>query len=265
MNLCIAGVDDDRVLKDFVRAHVELLPGEKVLIGHWYPDYACGGKTIRVHWSAHPVRRKLASLLPQAFYRRWVAPRERAYSTVQGALGSFFREHGVGCILAEFGITGADLAPHTVALGIPLVVHFHGHDAHRISFVRPVLPKYAFMFQHAAAIVSVSRYMTEALVGLGCPREKIVTNPYGPRDAYFEVQPDYRPTVLALGRFTDIKAPHLTLLAFSEALRRCPDARLVMAGEGELLETCRSLARAQAAPVVVDAFFRRNGVALLPS
>jgi glycosyltransferase involved in cell wall biosynthesis len=70
-----------------------------------------------------------------------------------------------------------------------------------------------------------------------------VTNPYGPRDSFFEIEPDYRPTILAMGRFTDIKANYLTLLAFKMVLEQAPEARLVMAGDGELLETCRTLAQ----------------------
>ena len=44
--LCIIGVDDHKVLKDFIRAHVEYLDGEKVCIDHWYPDYTHDGRTI---------------------------------------------------------------------------------------------------------------------------------------------------------------------------------------------------------------------------
>lgn len=240
--LCIIGVDDNKVLKDFVRAHVELLEGEKVLISHWFPDYAHEGRTIRVHWSTHPWRRKVAGLLPQFLYRRLVARHERSEARVHDALTAFFRHHRVDCILAEFGPTGAEIAPYAERLGIPLIVHFHGHDAHRTATVEPLRAKYQAMFRSAFRIISVSRYMTGVLVAMGCPPEKVVTNPYGPRDEYFGIQPDYRPTVLALGRFTDIKANHLTLMAFREALRACPDAHMVMAGDGELLEACRTLA-----------------------
>jgi glycosyltransferase involved in cell wall biosynthesis len=98
------------------------------------------------------------------------------------------------------------------------------------------------MFRSAAAVLGVSRCMLSALRELGCPQEKLIYNPYGPRDRFFELTADYRPTVLSVGRFTDIKANYLVLLAFQQALQQVPQARLVMAGHGELLETCRTLA-----------------------
>jgi glycosyltransferase involved in cell wall biosynthesis len=109
--------------------------------------------------------------------------------------------------------------------------------------VNPLRESYQGMFHAAYRIISVSRYMTEALLELGCPPEKVITSPYGPRDSFFEIQPDYRPTILALGRFTDIKANYLTLLAFKTVAEQEPEAQLVMVGDGELLETCRTLAQ----------------------
>jgi glycosyltransferase involved in cell wall biosynthesis len=242
--LCIIGVDDHQVLKDFIRAHVEYLEGEKVCLDHWYPDYTHNGKTIRAYYRKYPLLSKCKSLLPQFLYQRWVAPLALSERIIHDSLEAFFRRHEVDVILAEFGPAGAEIWPHAEKLGIPLIVHFHGHDAHRSETVGPLREKYRGMFRSAFRIISVSRYMTEALVALGCDPAKIVTNPYGPRDLFFEVRPDYRPTLLALGRFTDIKANYLTLMAFKQVRESCPDARLVMVGDGELLECCKTLAQA---------------------
>ncbi len=241
--LCIIGVDDHRVLKDFIRAHVQHLDGEKVCVDHWYPEYRHEGRTIRYFHSLHPVQAKVKKLLPQFLYHRLVIRNELSERAVHDAIAGFFRDQDVDVILAEFGTTGADVWRHAYQLGIPLIVHFHGHDAHRSSTVDPYRDRYREMFRHAFRIVSVSKYMTTALVELGADPAAIVYNPYGPRPIFFESRPDYRKTVLSLGRFTDIKANHLTLMAFREALKRVPDARLVMVGDGELLETCRNLAR----------------------
>ena len=241
--LCIIGVDENKVLKDFVRAHVEYLAGEKVCIDRGYPDYTHDGKTIRVYYGTRWIGRKLASALPQFLYRRWVGTHERGETRMHDALSDFFRRHEVEVILAEFGPTGAKVWQHAEKLGIPLIVHFHGHDAHRSETVEPLRDDYRGMFRSAFRIVSVSRFMTDALIALGADPAKIVTNPYGPRDSFFDIAPDYRPTLLALGRFTDIKANYLTLMAFRQVAELVPLARLVMAGEGELLECCRTLAQ----------------------
>jgi len=83
--------------------------------------------------------------------------------------------------------------------------------------------------------------MTEKLVRMGADPKKIVFNPYGPRDTFFANQSAYNDVLLAIGRFTDIKAPHLTILAFQMVLAECPNATLVMGGHGELLEACQTL------------------------
>jgi colanic acid/amylovoran biosynthesis glycosyltransferase len=241
--LCIIGVDDNRVLKDFVRAHVEQLAGDKICVDHWYPDYRHQGRTIRYFHSTRPVRSKLRKLLPQFAYHRLVTQNEFSDAAIHDSLAGFFRDHRVDVILAEFGTTGADVARHAHALGIPLIVHFHGHDAHRSATVNEYRERYREMFRHAFRVVSVSHFMTRTLIELGADPDRITYNPYGPRSAFFDIQPSYEPTLLALGRFTDIKSNHLTIMAFAKALERVPDAKLVMVGDGELLESCRSIAR----------------------
>lgn len=241
--LCIIGVDDHKVLKDFIRAHVEYLDGEKVCVDRGYPDYTHGGKTIRVYYGTQRIRKKFEALLPEFLYRCFIGTHMLSEPRIHDSLGDFFRRHEVDVILAEFGPSGAAIAPHAEKLGIPLIVHFHGHDAHRVGTVEQLREKYRGMFRSAFRIISVSRFMTDALVTLGCDPAKIVTNPYGPRDSFFAITPDYRPTVLALGRFTDIKANYLTLMAFKQVHEACPETRLVMVGDGELLECCKTLAQ----------------------
>ncbi|HRD03189.1 MAG TPA: glycosyltransferase [Verrucomicrobiota bacterium] len=240
---CIISVNDHQVLMDFIRAHVEYLRGDKVCLGHWYPDYTHKGRMILYSYPHRPVRRRLLQLLPMFLYHRWVAKRERSDAAVHAALNAFFREHQVDVILAEFGTTGAQIYRCARALDIPLVVHFHGHDAHRESLVAQHRERYKEMFDYAFGIVSVSHFMTEALIRLGANPSKIVYNPYGPREYFFENKPDYRSTLLAVGRFTDIKAPYLTLMAFKLLLEECPGAKLVMAGDEELTECCKTLAK----------------------
>ena len=183
-------------------------------------------------------------MLPAALYDRWVGRHHNHPDTIRDFLYAFFRQHRVSCILAEYGINGADICQTARELQIPLVVHFHGHDAHRLPDVQPYREKYKLMFQYASSLISVSHLMTQALLDLGAPAEKIVYNPYGAREYFYQVQPDYRPTLIAVGRFAEIKAPYLTVAAFSEALRTVPAARMVMVGDGHLLECCRSLALA---------------------
>ncbi|MEO8576928.1 MAG: glycosyltransferase family 4 protein [Gemmatimonadales bacterium] len=239
---CIIGVDDNRVLKDFVRAHVEYLSNPKICLDHWYPDFRYEGQTIRYFYSSRPLLKRAEKLLPHALYSRLIARSEHSPAAIDDAYTAFFREKNVDVILAEFGGNGAEICPHAKRLGIPLIVHFHGHDAHRTSEVEAFRDRYREMFDYAFRIVSVSRMMTDTLVELGADPARIVFNPYGPRDKFFEIEPTYSGNVMSLGRFTDIKANYLTLAAFRLVLESHPDATLTMAGAGELMETCRTLA-----------------------
>lgn len=226
----------------FVNAHEDLLTGAKVILDGYYPGYTFQGRNIQYFFSTTPWREKLKRLLPYTLYYRLVERHRNSPEKVNDALQSFFQTYNVDVVLAEFGNVGADICEHTEKLGIPLIVHFHGHDAHRSSVVTEYREKYRRMFDAAFRIITVSRYMTNALIALGANPNKIVLNPYGPQEMFFDNTSTFDEVVVGVGRFTDIKAPHLTLLAFQKVLHACPNAKLVMGGHGELLEACQSLA-----------------------
>jgi glycosyltransferase involved in cell wall biosynthesis len=85
--------------------------------------------------------------------------------------------------------------------------------------------------------------MRRKLIGLGAPENKIHYNPYGVDCDTFKVSDPSAavPVLLAVGRFVDKKAPHLTIRAFAVARKDCPNARLRMIGDGPLLSQCRDL------------------------
>ena len=72
----------------------------------------------------------------------------------------------------------------------------------------------------AAAVVVVSREMETHLLELGFPRERLHYNVYGVDvERFTPAAPDQAPPhFFGVGRFSDKKAPHLTLLAFARAL-----------------------------------------------
>jgi colanic acid/amylovoran biosynthesis glycosyltransferase len=242
--LCIIKGHVPLISETFIDTHIQRLPGEKIVLYNYFPDYIFNGRTVRPFYSCRQMRRRLRRLLPMALYDRWVTPRHNHPDEIRDFLYAFFRKHRVNCILAEYGMNGADICDIARELKIPLIVHFHGHDAHRTTDVVPYIDKYKRMFEYTHKVISVSHLMTQRLIELGAPAEKILYNPYGAREYFFDIKPDYRPTLIAVGRFAEIKAPYLTVTAFREALKEVPNARLVMVGDGHLLECCRSLALA---------------------
>lgn len=154
-------------------------------------------------------------------------------------------ENKIEVVLAEFGVTGTKIMPACEKAGVPLVVHFHGYDAHNREAIEAFKANYEKMFSTAAAVVGVSKTMVDQIVNLGAPREKVHYIPsfVDPEIFTQQVISPHSQTFLAVGRFVEKKAPHLTILAFAEALERFPDARLEMVGDGFLWGPCKWLVK----------------------
>ncbi|ALJ04600.1 hypothetical protein APS56_05355 [Pseudalgibacter alginicilyticus] len=152
----------------------------------------------------------------------------------------------VQVVLAQYGMIGAKLLPVCKKLSLPLVVHFHGHDAVRKTVLEAYKNSYQDMFNYEKVlIISVSNEMTRRLIKIGCPEEKIVYNPYGPNPSFQKLDLKYsKPQFIGIGRFVEKKAPHLTILAFNNVLKIHPEALLVLAGDGVLLDSCKDLVEA---------------------
>src|SRR2546425_9704761 len=146
------------------------------------------------------------------------------------AVRNFFKTKNIDVVLAEYGLTGIAALGVCKDLDIPLVVHFHGYDAYVSELLDRHKEAYKKMFAYSRAVIAVSRHMTEQLIKLGAPREKVFCNPFGIEITKFKqasllVSPLQ---VIAVGRFVEKKAPYLTILAFKKVLDRLPEARLVM-------------------------------------
>lgn len=156
-----------------------------------------------------------------------------------------FRERKTEAVLAEYGGAGVQVMNAAERAGIPLIVHFHGYDASNKSVLEEHKKTYPQMFETASAIIAVSRAMQRKLIELGAPEEKVHYNPYGVDcERFGGADPGSAPPIfIAVGRFTEKKAPQITIAAFARTLKACPEARLRMIGEGPLLEECQLLAK----------------------
>lgn len=236
--LCVVQPNADSYSESFIRAHLERLPASvRVLYDGWFPRLCDDGRLL-VPPPLGLARRNLRRL--PAFARGAVG------LVGDGALAAFLRRARFEVVLAEYGPTAAEVARACRWAGVPLVVHFHGMDAFQRQLLRHYGAGYRLLFAEAAALVVVSRAMERRLLELGAPPERLHCLPYGVDLRRFArgTPAAAPPQFLAVGRFVEKKGPHLTLLAFARVRAACPDARLVMVGDGPLLGPCRQLAAA---------------------
>jgi colanic acid/amylovoran biosynthesis glycosyltransferase len=146
-------------------------------------------------------------------------------------------------VLAEYGTTAHEYLSIFKDLDLPVVVHFHGFDASVTRIMREK-DNYKELFEYARFIVVVSKKMYEDFLKLGCPEAKLVYNVYGPEDSFLAIDARLnKPQFISVGRFVDKKAPYLSILAFEIVHRKFPEAKLLMAGDGYLLNTCKNLVK----------------------
>jgi len=159
------------------------------------------------------------------------------------ALKDSLKKEKIEVVLAEYGNLAAEILPVCKELNLPLIVHFHGFDA----TVYEVLKKYnnyKELFDYTSKVIVVSKVMESQLIAIGCPKAKLVLNTYGPNDDFLTITPSLeKEQFIAVGRFTDKKAPYYTLLAFEKVVKKFPDAKLIMAGDGQLKNTCVNLVK----------------------
>lgn len=222
----------------FLEDHVAHISKNLTLLYGWpFPRFVRGGKSVLTAATEKQIgdiiagRAKLSAEVWQAYGRE---------------LAVFLRGAGVKSAILESGLMGSFLHEACTAAGLPLVVHFHGVDAFGRELLDNWLPHYRKFFATAYRVVGVSQAMCAQLVELGAPKERVLHAPYGvainlpvlARPA--EVTPQF----VAVGRFVEKKAPLNTLQAFAQVWREVPEARLVMIGDGPLLENCQQWAKA---------------------
>jgi colanic acid/amylovoran biosynthesis glycosyltransferase len=235
-NLRVAIFSPNRsaISETFIKAHIERLPFKIVpFYGNQLGVEDRDGKRI---WIGGELFTQAASrLLPRT--NQWVCTR---------LLARLLKCKRVDAVLAEYGTTGAYLAPACERVGIPLFVHFHGFDASVVEVLERNRDGYGKIFESAAGIVSVSERMRDRLRLLGAPENRLYLNHYGVDSEQFaNADPaNSEPKFFAVGRFVEKKAPYLTILAFSRVVTEVPNATLTVVGAGPLLGPCKRLVQA---------------------
>lgn len=154
---------------------------------------------------------------------------------------------------AHFGSSALPARHLARALGIPLVLTYHGMDI----TVRPRSPSGVQgrlrAFAAADLVIAVSEFIADRVREAGCPPEKVVVHFIGVDTTRFTpgTGPRSPAQVLFVGRLVTKKGVVHLIRAMREVRRQIPAAELVIAGDGELR---RALAQ-EAATLRVPARF----------
>lgn len=231
LNIAIFSPSQNPYSETFIQAH------KKYLKGKVFYYYGTKG-SIKLEGKGQLKVTKIKKL--QLRFTRKLYKKPFSYISDQVLLQSL-KKNNIGVVLVEYGLHAHSLREVLKASGLPVVVHFHGFDA-SIRQVIKSCNNYKEVFSLATTIIAVSKKMEQMLLELGCPKEKLIYNVYGPQPEFSKIAPTFsKKQFIAIGRFTNKKAPYYTILAFKEVLKTHPDATLLMAGDGELLNTCKNL------------------------
>jgi hypothetical protein len=215
--LCIVYPGGNAYSETFIRAHIERLPARVVLLAQgWY-----NGTTTPV--LPKPFLFGLKGMRVLARDTGFPASLVQKLDTL--ALTRFFKRNHVDVVLAEYGMAGAQIADACVQAGIPLVVHFHGHDAYNEPLVlHAYREQYRRLFAVASAIIAVSQDMEQQLMSLGAPRNKLFYNVYGVDTTLFALSKpaDNPPLFVAVGRFVNKKSPPYNFAGISQSCASLP-------------------------------------------
>ena len=234
MKIAILSPQETNQAETFIQNHITHLPFDKLVIfGGNFPYKTVDDKSLL--WQSRWV--KFSNVI-----RKILGLSLRNFKELQ--LKKLLKKNQIDLVFAEYLITGAEVHQVCKALNIPIIAIALGYEISQYNVIEQYKAKYKSLFQYAKKIVVVSNHMTANLLALECPEDKIVYSPAGPSDDFFELSPSFNnKQLLAVGRFVDKKAPQLTIKAFNGVLNYYPNAQLIMAGDGPLLETCESLVK----------------------
>jgi len=154
---------------------------------------------------------------------------------------------------AHFGSSALPASRIAKALGIPLVVTYHGMDITVRAKTEAESARRRAAFAAAQRVIAVSEFIAAALRAAGCPEEKITRHYIGVDTAKFTpgTEPRSASDVLFVGRLVDKKGVIHLVRAMAVVRKTVANAELVIAGDGPLRE---GLAR-EAAQLGVPAKF----------
>ena len=215
----------------FVRNYIEKLPFEKnVLFGGFVPYFYLGTSLRK-----QKIIRYLFTVLS-------LMNQKRLEKIIKKRFKKILIKEKIDCVVADYLNTGGAVKNVCEELNIPIVSNVLGYEIHKKDVLNGNSENYSKLANYKSFVIPVAKNMIPKLKELGFRDSQIIYSPIGAKEDFFEVRPAYDSfQLLAIGRFTASKSPQTTIKAFAKVLKKFPQAKLVFAGHGELLEECKQL------------------------
>lgn len=164
------------------------------------------------------------------------------------------RHRNPALLHAHFAVDAAAALPLQRELKIPLIVTLHGYDItsapaalHHLAQGRVFLRRQQELLRRATFFICVSEHIRRQARQRGYPEAKLRTLPIGVDLDFFAPDPlrsrSRDPIVLFVGRLVEKKGCTYLIRAMSLVQDRHPEARLVIVGDGPLMESLQAQAR----------------------
>ncbi|HVX01122.1 MAG TPA: hypothetical protein VHA52_11925, partial [Candidatus Babeliaceae bacterium] len=121
MNIAIISPSEAAYSETFIHAHISLLKGNKKLLFNGYLPVESDDGVLKIRYS----------IFNRLMRRLFVLLKFKKFDFHRNSILNYLRRNDIDVVLAEYGLTGAEMANICAKANIPLVVHFHGFDAYK--------------------------------------------------------------------------------------------------------------------------------------
>ena len=193
-------------------------------------------------------RAKLYATYGPRLTRLWVIDNwyRRILRNPLGYVKKIINKENVDIVHAHFGDLSTSYLPVAISLKIPFITNFYGRDLSSKHIIDRNRSSYDWLFKKGTLFLVEGPCMTEKLVSLGCPREKILIQRIALDLSLYDFKKrtwdEKRPIrLLFVGRLVEKKGLEFALRALARIRNEYPFQFRII-GAGPLEESLQSLA-----------------------
>ncbi|MDO9150512.1 MAG: glycosyltransferase family 4 protein [Methylotenera sp.] len=237
-NIAIAADNPELYSQTFVRRHInELFSGRTVVVLTKNRTLSNIRKPIFIYAKPKGFFNKIKKIVSNLSIFIKNKP------SLEDQFAEFLIANKVNFLIAEFGYVGLKVYNSISHLNIPMYCYFRGSDASQRLNDKKYIKNLQSMMPKISGIVAVSQSLINNLKQNGIHHPVTHVIPSGVDTHQFQPSIKDDSLLVAVGRFVEKKAPDITIKAFAATIKKFPNARLEMIGDGPMLPYCKTLAQ----------------------